>query len=196
MVGTDPVEVDRVLAGGGLRCPECTGELRPWGYARSRGVRDEDAIRASRPRRSSCSQCRRTHVLLPASMLVRRADTVLVIGAALLAKAAGLGHRRVAVVLGRPQSTVRGWLRRFTGRAESVRVLFTGLLHALDAAVAATTPTGSVFGDALDVLGLATAAAARLFGPRPAWEFAAAASGGLLLGPGVLPGPGRAAHTS
>src|SRR4051794_25175281 len=69
MVGTDPVEVDRVLAGGGLRCPECAGELRPWGYARSRGVRDEDAIRASRPRRSSCSQCRRTHVLLPASML-------------------------------------------------------------------------------------------------------------------------------
>jgi Homeodomain-like domain len=132
MVGTDPVEVDRVLAGGGLRCPECAGELRPWGYARSRGVRDEDAIRASRPRRSSCSQCRRTHVLLPASMLVRRADTVLVIGAALLAKAAGLGHRRVAVVLGRPQSTVRGWLRRFTGRAESVRVMFTGLLHALD----------------------------------------------------------------
>ena len=190
MVGTDPVEVDRVLAGGGLRCPECTGELRPWGYARSRGVRDEDAIRASRPRRSSCSQCRRTHVLLPASMLVRRADTVLVIGAALLAKAAGLGHRRVAVVLGRPQSTVRGWLRRFTGRAESVRVMFTELLHALDATVAATTPTGSVFGDALDVLGLATAAAARLFGPRPAWEFAAAASGGLLLG------PGRAAHTS
>jgi hypothetical protein len=56
-------------------------------------------------------------------MLVRRADTVLVIGAALLAEAAGLGHRRVAVVLGRPQSIVRGWLRRFTGRAESVRKL-------------------------------------------------------------------------
>jgi len=85
---------------------------------------------------------------------------------------------------------------QFTGRAESVRVLFTGLLHALDVTVAATTPTGSVFGDALDVRGLAAAAAARLFGPRPAWEFAAAASGGLLLGCGVLPGPGRAAHTS
>jgi hypothetical protein len=195
MVGTDPVEVDRVevdrvLTGGGLRCPGCAGELRPWGYARSRGVRGGDAIRASRPRRSSCLQCRRTHVLLPASMLVRRADSVGVIGAALLAKAAGLGHRRVAVVLGRPQSTVRGWLRRFIGRAESVRVLFTGLLHALDATVVAVAPTGSVFGDALDVLGLAAAAAARLFGPRPAWEFAASASGGLLLG------PSRAAHTS
>jgi hypothetical protein len=77
-------------------------------------------------------------------MLVRRADAVRVIGAALLAKAAGLGHRRVAVVVGRPQSTVRGWLRRFAGRAESVRVMFTGLLHALDATVAAATPTGSV----------------------------------------------------
>jgi hypothetical protein len=126
---------------------------------------------------------------------VRRADAVLVIGAALLAKAAGLGHRRVAVVLGRPQSTVRGWLRRFTGRAESVRVMFTGLLHALDATGAATTPTGSVFGDALEVLGLA-AAAARLFGPRPAWEFAAAASGGLLLGPRCAARSGPAAHTS
>jgi hypothetical protein len=98
-------------------------------------------------------------------MLVRRADSVGVIGAALLAKAAGLGHRRVAVVLGRPQSTVRGWLRRFIGRAESVRVLFTGLLHALDATVVAVAPTGSVFGDALDVLGLAAAAAAGCSGP-------------------------------
>ncbi len=55
-------------------------------------------------------------------MLVRRADAVVVIGAALLAKAAGQGHRPIAVLLGRPESTVRGWLRRFTGRAESVRV--------------------------------------------------------------------------
>jgi Homeodomain-like domain len=123
-------------------------------------------------------------------MLVRRADAVGVIGAALLAKAAGLGHRRIAVAVGRAESTVRGWLRRFTGRAQSVRVLFTGVLHALDASVAATRPTGSVFGDALDVLGLAAAAAARLFGPRPAWQFAASASAGLLLG------PFSAAHTS
>ena len=190
MVGTDPLEVDRLLTGGELRCPGCAGELRPWGYARSRGVRDEDAIVASRPRRSSCSTCRSTHVLLPASMLVRRADAVVVIGAALLAKASGLGHRPIAVMSGRPVSTVRGWLRRFGRRAESVRVLFTGLLHALDPGVAAVSPTGSVFGDALDVLGLAAGAAARLFGPRPAWEFAASASGGLLLG------PGRAANTS
>ena len=107
----------------------------------------------------------------------------MVIGGALLAKATGLGHRPIALLLGRPESTVRGWLRRFGARAQSIRVLFTGLLHALDATVGAVSPTGSVFGDAVEVLGLAAAAAARMFGPRPAWQFASSASSGLLLGP-------------
>jgi hypothetical protein len=182
MVGTDPLEVDELLTGGELRCPGCAGELRPWGHARERGVRDEAGVVTSRPRRSSCSQCQSTHVLLPCSTLVRRADTAAVIGRALLAKAAGGGHRSIAAVLDRPVSTVRGWLRRFGARAEGLRVLFTALLHALDASAAAVPVTGSVFADALQVLGLASAAAARLFGPRPAWQFASAASGGLLLG--------------
>ena len=185
MVGTDPLEVDQLLIGGELRCPGCTGELRPWGHARERGVRDMACVVRVRPRRSLCSQCRCTHVLLPASTLVRRADTVAVIGRALLANAGGSGHRRIAVSLHRPVSTIRGWLRRFGVRAESLRVLFTALLHALDAYAEAVPVTGSVFADALQVLGLAAAAAARLFGPRPAWQFASAASGGLLLGPGL-----------
>lgn len=47
-------------------------------------------------------------------MLVgRRIDLAQVIGEALQAKAAGSGHRRIAGWLGIPQSTVRGWLRRF-----------------------------------------------------------------------------------
>ena len=184
MVGTDPLEVDQLLTGGELRCPDCTGELRPWGHARERGIRDESCVVAVRPRRSWCSQCRCTHVLLPVSALARRADTVVVIGRALLAKAGGAGHRPVAALLGRPVSTVRGWLRRFGVRAESLRVLFTALLHALDASAAAVPVTGSLFTDALEALGLAAAAAARLFGPRPAWQFAAAASSGGLLGPG------------
>ena len=116
-------------------------------------------------------------------MLARRADTVVVIGQALLSKAAGAGHRSIAAVLDRPVSTVRGWLRRFDVRAEVLRVLFTALLHALDASAAAVGVTSSVFTDALQVLGLAAAAAARLFGPRPVWQFASAASSGLLLGP-------------
>jgi hypothetical protein len=117
------------------------------------------------------------------SMLVRRADSAAVIGRALLAKAGGSGHRRIAGLLSRPVSTVRGWLRRFGARAEGLRVLFTALLHAMDACAAAVTVTGSVFADALEALGLAAAAAARLFGPRPVWQFASAASGGQLLGP-------------
>jgi transposase-like protein len=185
MVGTCPLEVDQLLMAGELRCPGCAGELRPWGHARERGLRDETVVVTLRPRRSSCSRCRRTHVLLPTSTLVRRADTVEVIGQALLAKAAGAGHRCIAAVLDRPVSTVRGWLRRFGARAESVRALFTALLYALDASAAAVGVTGSVFADALQVLGLAAAAAARLFRPRPAWQFASAASGGLLLGPSL-----------
>lgn len=116
-------------------------------------------------------------------MLLRRADAVAVIGAALVSKATGRGHRPIARALGRAQSTVRGWLRRFGARAELVRVLFTGLLHALDPSAAALAATGSVFADALEAVGSAAAAATRLFGPGSGWQFACAASGGLLLGP-------------
>jgi len=116
-------------------------------------------------------------------MLVRRADGVVVIGAALQAKAAGAGHRTIAVVAGRPAGTVRNWLRRFGRRAEALRVLFTAVLHALDPMAGRLTPTASVVGDALQALGAAAAAAGRLFGPRCPWQFAASASAGLLLGP-------------
>jgi transposase-like protein len=183
MVGTDPVRVDGLLAAGQLRCPGCTGRLGPWGHARSRSVREQHGPVRHRPRRTRCSSCGRTHVLLAASMLLRRADGVLVIGAALLAKAAGAGHRTVAAGLGRPAGTVRGWLRRFARRAEQLRVLFTGLLHALDASAGPLTPTASTCGDALQALGAAAAAAVRRFGPRCPWQFTAAASGGLLLAP-------------
>jgi hypothetical protein len=123
-------------------------------------------------------------------MLVRRADTAVVIGAALLAKATGAGHRPIAGMLGRPLSTVRGWLRRFNGRARGWREWFTRLLHELDPVATPVPATPTVFADAVAVLGLAAAAAVRLFGPRPPWQFASAASDGLLLGP---PGPGAVA---
>ena len=80
-----------------------------------------------RPRRGRCRGCGVTHVLLLVDALLRRADTVAVIGAALVAKAAGRGHRAIATRLGRPPSTVRGWLRRFGSRAEPVRAAFTAL---------------------------------------------------------------------
>ena len=71
-------------------------------------------------------------MLLPAWKLARRADAVRVIGAALAAAAAGLGHRPIAERLGRPAATMRGWLRRFASRAEVLRAGFTALACALD----------------------------------------------------------------
>jgi len=189
MVGTDPVEVDRMLVTGQLRCPGCRGRLGPWGHARSRAVREEHGPVRRRPRRSRCGGCGRTHVLLAASMLARRADGVAVIGAALVAKAAGAGHRTISAGNGRPASTVRGWLRRFDRRGEQLRTLFTGLLHALDPAAGSLLPTESAWSDALAAVGAAAAAAVRLFGPRCPWQFAAAASGGLLLASGRVVRP-------
>lgn len=195
MVGTDALEVERALGAGELACPGCAGALTPWGHARWRSLRGEDATARFRPRRASCAGCGRTHVLLPARWLVRRADAVAVIGAALLAKVAGSGHRSIAAALGRPAGTVRGWLRRFGARAEDVRVFFTRLLHALDPVAGPLPPRASVLADAVEVLGAAAAAATRRLGPRPAWEFASRASAGSLLAPvsapSSAPGSGR-----
>jgi hypothetical protein len=183
MVGTDPVEVERLLLTGELACPSCAGVLRPWGYARWRSSRQEcDSVR-HRPRRASCAACAKTHVLLPARWLARRADSVAVIGSALLARATGAGHRPIASLLGRAASTVRGWLRRFEARAEDVRVLFTRLLYALDPEAGPLLPRGSVFADAVEALGRAGAAAVRRLAPGPPWEFVSRASAGLLLAP-------------
>src|SRR5450756_289423 len=181
MVDTDSVVVEARLLTGELACPSCGGVLRPWGHARWRfSRRDTDTVR-HRPRRASCTGCAKTHVLLSTAWLSRRGDAVSVIGSALLAKAAGAGHRRIAAALGRPPSTVRGWLRRFGARAEQVRVLFTRLLYRLDPQAGPLVPRESVFADALEALGRAGAAGVRRLGPRPPWEFASWATGGLLL---------------
>lgn len=181
MVGTDPVEVERALVSGELSCPACAGVLRPWGHARWRWSRREQDTVRHRPRRSACSGCGRTHVLLPASWLPRRADAVSVIGAALLAKASGLGHRPIAVSVARPASTVRGWLRRFSVRAEEIRVWFTCLLYALDPEASPLLPRGSGFADAVEAVGRAGSAAVVRLSLGCPWEFAGRASGGRLL---------------
>jgi len=183
MVGTDPVEVERLLLSGELACPSCAGVMRPWGHARWRSSRQERGSVRHRPRRASCAACAKTHVLLPARWLSRRADSVAVIGSALLAKATGVGHRPIAAGLGRPASTVRGWLRRFEARAEDVRVLFTRLLVALDPEAGPLLPRGSVFADAVEALGRAGSAAVRRLAPGSPWEFASRAGAGLMLAP-------------
>lgn len=181
MVGTGPGQVERMLVDGLLTCPPCGGVLTGWGHARERTIRG--LAGRLRPRRARCSGCARTHVLLPVSVLARRADAVAVIGAALVGRAQGRGYRPIAVGLGVPECTVRGWLRRFRVRAREWRDRFTVLLVDLDPDPVAVLPRGCLFGDAVEVIGLAAAAAVRRFGPRPPWQFASAVSGGLLLGP-------------
>lgn len=184
MVGSGPAEVESMLDGGGLVCPGCAGCLARWGYARSRTIRGVNGLLTRiRPRRARCTGCGRTHVLLACVMLARRADCAEVIGAALVAKASGVGHRRIAAAAGVPEATVRGWLRRFTARARAWRDVFTSLVMALDPEPEPVRVCGSVFADAVSVMGVAAAAAARRFGPRPPWEFVSVASAGALLGP-------------
>jgi hypothetical protein len=188
-VGKDAGRVERLLSEGRLACPVCGGQLRGWGHARPRVIRGEGGIGWRLvPRRARCAGCRGTHVLLPVSVLARRADAVWVIGAALAAAAAGRGHRPVAERLGRPAATVRGWLRRFASRAEVLRAGFTGLACALDPDPVLPGPAGSPAGDAVAAIAAAAAAAARRWGRDAlvlsAWELAAAVSSGRLLAPG------------
>jgi hypothetical protein len=125
-------------------------------------------------------------VLLPVLVLVRRADVAEVIGSALVAKAAGVGHRRIAAGLGRAAETVRGWLRRFAGRVEGVRVVFTRWCRALAPDPVLPGPAGTVWGDALAAITAAAGAVAARFGlvTVACWEVASAVSSGRLLAPG------------
>jgi hypothetical protein len=127
-----------------------------------------------------------THVLLAVSCVLRRADGADVIGAALRVKAAGVGHRPIAAVLGRPVSTVRGWLRAFAGNAETVRGLLTALLVQLDPLTAPLPVHPGVVADAVEVVGACAAAARRRLGVIGAvspWQLASAVTGGCLLAP-------------
>lgn len=184
MVGSDVVEVERRLRAGELSCP-CGGELSPWGHARQRPVRGVGGLR---PRRARCGTCLVTHVLLAVSCLLRRADGVDVIGAALRTKATGVGHRRIAARLDRPASTVRGWLRAFVGNAEVLRAAFTALLVELDPLNGPLPVHPSVFGDAVEAIGAAAAAARRRLGVVGAvspWQLVAAVTSGRLLAAGL-----------
>ena len=184
MVGTDSAEVERRLSAGELVCP-CGGGLARWGYARARTVRGTGRLR---PRRVRCVGCRVTHVLLSVACLWRRADAVEVIGAALRAKAAGAGHRPIAARLDRPASTVRGWLRAFAGNAETARSILVGLLVELDPLHGPLHPAGSVFADAVEVVGTAAAAARRRLGVVGAvspWQLVSAVTDGRLLVSGL-----------
>jgi hypothetical protein len=182
MVGRCPVEVERRLRAGELMCP-CGGGLSPWGHARQRVVRGVGVLR---PRRARCGRCMVTHVLLAVSCLLRRADGVEVIGAALARRAAGEGHRPIAASLGRPAATVRGWQRAFGRNAARVRAVLVALLVQVDPLTGPPPVRGGVFADAVEVVGsLGSAARRRLgvVGAVSAWQAAAGATDGLMLSP-------------
>lgn len=87
-------------------------------------------MRRHRPRRARCGGCGATHVLLGVSLAARRADAAAVIAAGIEAKTVtGAGHRTIAARLGRPTSTVRGWLRGFAAAAEAIASVFTARAH-------------------------------------------------------------------
>ncbi len=189
IVENDRAAVEQTLVAGGLACPDCRGELRPWGSARMRAVREQGQESTLVPRRSRCSSCGTTHVLLTDTTLVRRRDSLASIGAALLAKAAGQGRRRIGAALLVHADTVRGWLRRFEVRAEAWRAHCWAWAHALDASLPAIEPAGSPVSDALSAIGLAVAAATRRFGPRPGWGWVAVMTAGGLLSNTSSPSP-------
>jgi hypothetical protein len=120
-------------------------------------------------------------VLLPDLCLLRRQDEVGVIGAALAAKVAGEGYRRIARRLGVHADTVRGWLRRFAERADQVRAHFTRCAVALDVELGAVLPAGGGIADALEAIAVAARAWVLRFGPGDPWRVASRLSCGVLL---------------
>lgn len=195
-VGPDPVVVERMLAGGELRCPDCGGVLARWGHTAPRFVRlSGGGVRRDRLRRGICSGtgvdgCGRSHVLLPRVLLGRRLDEVAVIWSVLMARARGWGWRRAAQLAGRPASTVRGWVARFADRAEAIRRSFAELEQLVSAADGADmdrlVPAGGGLPDAVAQIGACLAALRRsrgesMFTVSPA-QVVTVLSGGWLLG--------------
>jgi hypothetical protein len=149
----DPQRAETTLAAGELPCPYCGGVLRAWAYGRTRRVRGlPDPVR---PRRTKCASCDRTHILLPGDLLPRRADATAVVGTALIAKAGGRGHRRIAADLHRPVSTVRRWLRaaRNPAHLERIRRWANQRTFRIDPdTLNRIVPAGGMLGDALTAL--------------------------------------------
>jgi hypothetical protein len=99
--------------------------------------------------------------------------------------AAGAGHRKIAGLLGRPESTVRGWLRALARNAGRVRERFTSLAASLVTDPPLPAPAGSPLADAVAAVAAAAAAAVMLAGVGAVarWELASAVTCGLLLAP-------------
>ena len=193
IVADDPDVTEHELAAGELACPDCEGELRPWGHARRRWLRTRHGRRQLRPRRACCQACRSTHVLLPGVALPRRADAVEVIAEALTANAAGVGHRPIAARLGRPEATVRGWLRRFAARADQTITHAVACIYRYDPHVSRVQPDPELtpVQSALATLAQAAEACQRSVNKlaRSRWQVVSALCSGRLLANTSCPYP-------
>jgi len=189
-VGNNAAGVEELLGGGLLSCPCCGGRLGGWGHAAWRPVfaAGRSFSVGVRPRRSRCSSCGATHVLLPCWLLARRCDdAVMVIGDMLARAARGQGFRSIAAATGVPAWTVRDRLRRFRSSAGRVREFFTRLAYALAVDPVPLDPAGSVLADAVVAVAAAAAAARGRWAVLEVtgWEFASAVTRGSLLSPDV-----------
>jgi hypothetical protein len=188
-VEADSVCVESRLAAGEIGCPACRdGVLGGWGHARVRRIAGlADPVR---PRRARCRACAVTHVLLPVTLLLRRAYAAEQIWAALIARAEGLGHRRIAEVIRVPAATVRGWLRRVTGRLEVIWNWFLGIAVTAGVDVVIPDGAGCPWRDVLAAVQAATTVirfrfgAVGLVGAVTPEQVVVVASGGRLLAPG------------
>ena len=162
-----------------VACPRCGGETGPWsGYLRH--VRDVGLHRIFVPR-VRCRRCGQTSALLPWFLSPYRYDSVDVIGQALDRHASGQGVRRIAAALERPETTVRGWCRRFGGCAETLAALL--LAAAVRAGWSSFELATAPAQRAVDAAGALAAAWARRGGLVSPWRLAVLVTGGAWLGP-------------
>jgi len=178
---------EQTLLAGDMPCPRCRGVLRPFGTGRTRTVRGVGADTVTvTPRRARCRDCSGTQILLPTELVPRRADSTEAIGNALAAKACGAGYRAIAARFGRPESTVRRWLRAV--REPHARWLYR---RAVDQAVlidremlVRPAPQQTTLGNALNLLAGAAVRFRDCFGiSDPVWSLICFFAHGRLLAP-------------
>ncbi|MFD9668538.1 DUF6431 domain-containing protein [Rhodococcus sp. NPDC059968] len=182
-----PEEADTYLDAGAMRCPSCQGRVARWGYGRVRTVRSLGTATVTvRPQRVRCRDCGATHILLPTALQARRADTTEVIGNALAHKAKGMGFRRIAERMDRPESTVRRWLRRATD--EHVQWMChqgnQRLIQIASEVFSAIRYAGNLLLHTLCILSAAAVEDRRRFGfTDPPWDLIGIYTQGRLLSP-------------
>ncbi len=163
-------------------CPLCAGPTHRWhGYLRH--VRD-DRDRLIWIPRVRCTRCGVTQALLPSFVLPRRWDTVAALGHAAELAASGLGHRPIAITLARPETTVRGWLRRLRSLAAPLTAALLARAVALGWS-GFELPVAPLSRLCVAVRGLAD----HWPGDRPAdaWSLAGLVTGGGLLTTNTVP---------